>query len=110
MDGYFTYDRDVLFQQVWSEPVRKLAKRYRISDVALAKVCRKLRVPIPSRGYWAQVAAGQHPVKPELEALPEGAQTKLYVRRGRREVVELTAEAEALASREKSPDAAIVVP
>ena len=110
MDGYFTYDRDVLFQQVWSEPVRKLAKRYSISDVALAKVCRKLRVPVPSRGYWAQVAAGQQPVKPELEALPEGSQTKLYVRRGRREVVEFTAEAEALASREKSPDAAIVVP
>jgi hypothetical protein len=35
-----------------------LAKRYNISDVALGKVCRKLLVPVPPRGYWARVEHG----------------------------------------------------
>lgn len=36
----------------------KVSKRYGISDVALAKVCRKMAIPVPERGYWARVAAG----------------------------------------------------
>ena len=37
----------------------KLAKQYGISDVGLAKVCRKLAIPVPGRGYWAKKEAGQ---------------------------------------------------
>ena len=36
-----------------------LAKKYGISDVGLAKVCRKLTIPLPGRGYWAKKQAGQ---------------------------------------------------
>lgn len=39
--------------------MRTLARRYGISDVGLAKTCRKLRIPLPGRGYWARQAAGQ---------------------------------------------------
>ena len=42
---FTSYDRDVLYEQVWAEPVRDLAKRYGVSDVALAKACRRLSVP-----------------------------------------------------------------
>lgn len=46
-------------------PKTRLAERYGISDVALAKVCRKLNVPVPERGYWAKLAAGRKiPVTP----------------------------------------------
>jgi hypothetical protein len=31
----------------------------RISDVALAKACRKRQVPLPGRGYWAKKAANK---------------------------------------------------
>jgi hypothetical protein len=41
-----------------------------ISDVALAKRCKKLNVPKPSLGYWAKVAAGR---KPEKTPLPPTA-------------------------------------
>ena len=53
------YDRTQLYNEVWKEPVSKVAKRYGVSDVALAKVCRSLEVPLPGRGYWAQLRAGR---------------------------------------------------
>jgi hypothetical protein len=39
--------------------MQRLAKRFGLSDVAIAKRCRKLNVPVPGRGYWARKAAGQ---------------------------------------------------
>ena len=39
--------RENLYEQVWNAPVRKIATRLGISDVALAKACRKMRIPLP---------------------------------------------------------------
>ena len=61
MADHYTVDRDKLHAEVWAEPMTKVSKRYEISDVALAKVCRKLNIPVPERGYWASVAHGQRP-------------------------------------------------
>jgi hypothetical protein len=66
------YDRAALYEQVWSEPVQDAAKSYRISGVGLGKVCRKLRVPVPPRGYWARVRNGPTVRKPPLPKLNEG--------------------------------------
>lgn len=63
--------REELFELVWSEPATKVASRLGISDVALGKLCSKLQVPKPSRGYWARVEAGQRPRKPALPAFRE---------------------------------------
>jgi len=52
-------NRKTLYEEVWSEPVTIVAQRYGLSDVGFAKICRKLRVPLPSRGYWAKVKAGK---------------------------------------------------
>lgn len=41
-----------LYEQVWSTPITKLAKTYGLSDVGLAKICKKLKIPMPGRGYW----------------------------------------------------------
>ena len=51
------YDREVLYDRVWQAPLRTVAREYGVSDVALAKTCRKLNVPVPGRGYWAKRAA-----------------------------------------------------
>jgi hypothetical protein len=62
--------RDELYEQVWSQPMIELAKHYGISDVGLAKICRKLRIPLPGRGYWAKLKAGKilpHPSLPPLK-------------------------------------------
>jgi len=60
------YDRKGLYDRVWSQPVQEEAKSYGIAGVALAKACRKLQIPVPPRGYWAQVRAGQKIKKPPL--------------------------------------------
>jgi hypothetical protein len=54
-----TISRDDLYVQVWEKPMMQLASRYGISGNGLAKICRKLAVPYPGRGYWARKAAGQ---------------------------------------------------
>jgi hypothetical protein len=53
------YNREALYEKTWVQPMQKLAKEFGISDVGLAKVCKKLFVPVPGRGYWARKAAGQ---------------------------------------------------
>jgi len=58
-----TLTRQSLYDLAWSKPMSELAKDFNISDVALAKRCRTVDVPIPYRGYWARKAAGQDPPK-----------------------------------------------
>lgn len=62
--------REQLFELVWSTPVSKLAARFGISDVALAKRCKRLDIPRPGLGHWARVAAGQKLERPKLPAPP----------------------------------------
>jgi hypothetical protein len=45
-----TLPRSQLYELVWSKPVRDLAAEFGISDVALAKRCRALKIPVPPRG------------------------------------------------------------
>jgi hypothetical protein len=59
--------REDLYEQIWAEPATRLAARYGVSGVALGKVCRRLAVPVPPRGYWARQ---QHGVKQERTPLP----------------------------------------
>ena len=82
--------RSELFDLVWSKPTTEVAQDLGISDVAVGKLCSKLQVPKPPRGYWARVEAGQTPQKPPLEAFreenepprkPRPAGTKLSKRR-----------------------------
>ena len=44
-----TVNRNELYEQVWSEPVSRLAPKYGIPDVGLKKICRKLNVPTGGR-------------------------------------------------------------
>lgn len=58
--------REKLYQEVWKTPVRQLAKKYGMSDVGLAKVCKRMNIPLPPRGYWAKHAYGHSPDKQSL--------------------------------------------
>ena len=58
--------REELYDLVWSRPVQRAAEQFAISDVALAKLCRRRQVPLPPRGYWARKQAGQNPTVPVL--------------------------------------------
>jgi len=69
--SYELWDRNSLYEEVWATPMAKLAKRHGISDVGLAKVCRKLAIPVPGRGYWAKKEAGRAVQRIPLPALKE---------------------------------------
>ena len=62
------FERQELFDEVWTTPVKTLANGYGISDVGLRKICVALDVPLPPRGYWAKLAAGKKIPKPTLHA------------------------------------------
>lgn len=80
-DGsYLRLDRPALFERVWSTPVEKLAREWGLSGRGLAKACRRLQVPVPPRGYWAKVAAGQHVRRPRLARLPAGQGEEILIR------------------------------
>jgi hypothetical protein len=80
------FDRETLYAEVWKEPVSTVAKRYRVSDVALRKICLKLGVPVPPLGYWARIAAGRTPPIAKLPADHKGPNR--HVRQVREDVKE----------------------
>lgn len=80
-----TLSREELFALVWERPTCEVAKEIGISDVALTKLCKRLQVPKPPRGYWAKVQAGQTPRQAPLGAFRE------EIDRRRREAVRIQA-------------------
>jgi len=70
-------DRESLFAMVWDRPTTEVAKELGISDVALGKLCQRLQVPKPPRGYWAMVKAGRVPKRPSLLAFSEAKQRRM---------------------------------
>ncbi|OFW56053.1 MAG: hypothetical protein A2133_12385 [Actinobacteria bacterium RBG_16_64_13] len=105
------YERQKLYQEVWAEPVKIVARRYGVSDVALAKTCRKLAIPLPGRGHWAQLRAGQKMKRIPLARLPAGVPETLPVYHAFPPPEEREASPETAARMEKESDAeaAIVV-
>lgn len=53
--------RKELYRQLWAEATTHVARRYGLSDVGMAKLCRKHDIPRPSRGYWAKKRFGKTP-------------------------------------------------
>jgi hypothetical protein len=64
--------REELYRQVWQTPMSRLALEYGISGNGLAKICDRLKVPYPKRGYWARKAAGQKVITFRLPPGDEG--------------------------------------
>jgi hypothetical protein len=63
--------REELFRLVWERPMSRLALQYGITGNGLAKICDRLKVPYPPRGWWAKKAAGKKVVHyrlPERDA------------------------------------------
>lgn len=51
----------VLRELVWSMPTIEVANQFGVSDVAVGKLCRRLNVEKPARGFWRKVEAGALP-------------------------------------------------
>jgi hypothetical protein len=75
--------REDLYEQAWTVPMQRLAERYGISDVALAKTCRKLAIPVPPRGYWRRKETGRLPARLPLPRPRPGASATVTLSLGR---------------------------
>lgn len=71
------FTRKELHDLVWSQPMRAIAQSIGISDVALAKHCKKANIPVPSRGYWARHQAGKRTFQVELPPRFPGASDRI---------------------------------
>ena len=80
-DETITYRRAELYEEVWKEPVRTVARRYGVSDVALRNTCRKLRVPLPGRGHWVRIGGGREVRRPPLPPLFAGARGEIVAQK-----------------------------
>jgi hypothetical protein len=73
-------ERESLYKEVWAGPMTKVARAHGLSDRGLAKICVRMGVPVPGRGYWRRKETG-HPVKQrELPPLKTGQVGKVLVR------------------------------
>ena len=73
------YERERLYEQVWARSVRTVAKDYGVSGVALAKVCKRLQVPLPGRGYWASSEEKRARRRVPLQPLQPGHKDRIEV-------------------------------
>jgi hypothetical protein len=62
--------RQELYDLIWFSPATMVAADYGISDVAVHKLCIRKKVPRPTVGYWAKLAAGH---KTQRKPLPPSA-------------------------------------
>jgi hypothetical protein len=100
-------ERQKLYEEVWSTPMVQLAKRYGISDVGLAKVCRKLGIPVPGRGYWQKIKSGKRVRRKSLPPLAKGQKNVAMI--GRTTKPARNNEDQAHIDSEKMPENSIVV-
>lgn len=70
-DNKAPVSRERLYEEVWAEPMTKVALKYNVSSSFMARVCTWLNVPRPERGYWAKLVVGKTTRRPPLpEAEP----------------------------------------
>jgi hypothetical protein len=73
--------RTELHESVWATPMRTLAKEFGMSDVGLAKICRKHNVPVPPVGYWRRKETGYKVKCPPLPPAKDGREhLDIYIR------------------------------
>jgi len=46
-----------LQELVWSLPISAIAKQFNLSGYEIRKVCKKLGIPVPIKGYWQKIKA-----------------------------------------------------
>ena len=85
----FTFQREQLYEEIWSVPILQLAKQYGLSDVGLAKICTKMKIPRPPRGYWAKRSYGQPTTRPILRPASEDTPTEITVDRDAKQLAKV---------------------
>lgn len=105
------WDRATLYEAVWEKSAVQLAKEYGISDVALAKICKKLKVPKPGLGYWRRKERGFKVTRTPLPPMtaPPKLVSRIPTQRPETPEEQFSPTLRALAEAEKSPERRITV-
>ncbi len=105
------WDRAKLYEVVWEKSTVQLAKEYGIPDVALAKICKKLRVPKPGLGYWRRKERGFKVARTPLPPMedPPRLVSRIPTRSPEAPEDRLSSKLRALAEVERAPDRRITV-
>lgn len=77
-EPYFL-SREALYIKVWETPAVKLTKEFGVSDVAITKMCRRLEIPKPPKGYWRRIETGSKKTIPPLPKPSEKAQNGVWI-------------------------------
>ena len=70
-----TLTRKELYDLVWTEPLSRLAKKYKISDNGLRKICKRMNIPIPTMGHWQKIQYSKRVIVTKLPTKYEGKDT-----------------------------------
>lgn len=100
--------RRQLYDEVWATPMMQLCKKYGLSDVGMAKLCKKHDIPRPPRGYWAQKQVGRAPAQTPLPSTEHDCQIVLH--ESRVPTTALQADADSKVAMEQQPEQRIEVP
>jgi len=107
-----TLSRDELYQMVWKEPVSKWSKEFGLSDVGFAKICKKMKVPLPGRGHWSMIKKGLKINRPPLKPIhdPNMQTVEIHVREQKIMVQKDNQETDPLVLFEIQPENKVTVP
>src|ERR1035437_8380867 len=53
------YNREKLYEKVWTMPLQRVAEEYGMSRSAMGWTCKSLHIPAPGEGYWQKRAANK---------------------------------------------------
>lgn len=71
--------RRAIYDLVWSQPMSNAAVGLGLSANGLAKICDRLLIPYPTRGYWAKVYAGKDQPQTPLPTVPQDVPTEAII-------------------------------
>jgi AcrR family transcriptional regulator len=74
-----TLSRQALYERVWSRPLSTVARELALSSNGLSKICDRLMIPYPGRGYWAKATAGRAPERPPRPPAPPGGEDQVVI-------------------------------
>lgn len=88
-----TLTREALYDEVWTTPLSSLATRWGMSRNGLAKICDRLMIPYPGRGYWNARKAERPPLPPAPQGVEDAVRLTPRAGAQRRQRTRLSPEA-----------------
>jgi len=106
-----SFTREELYNLLWSKSMSSLAKELGVSDVGLAKACKRADIPLPGLGHWAKVQHGHKMNRPALPPAPTGQSDIVTISPGQRRLRpdDLPEDIRQLVAREATPEATVDV-